>query len=74
MSIDGPQGNIKYVAVVNHEEQFSIGPEDREIPMGWNQAEFLGAKDECSDHIEKKVSVDMRPLSLRKHLEALKPS
>jgi len=73
MNIDGPQGNIKYVVVVNHEEQFSIGPEDREIPMGWNQAGFLGAKDECFDHIEK-VWVDMRPLSLRKHLEALKPS
>jgi MbtH protein len=55
--------------VVNHEEQYSIWPADRENALGWNDAGKSGTKQECLDHI-KGVWTDMRPLSLRKKMEA----
>ncbi len=57
-----------YTVVVNHEEQYSIWPQDREIPAGWNEAGKSGRKDECLAWI-KDVWTDMRPLSLRKAME-----
>lgn len=50
--------------ILNHEEQYSIWPERREIPAGWRYAGFSGNKTECLSHI-KEVWKDMRPLSLR---------
>ena len=35
-----------YRAVVNHEEQYSIWPADRELPLGWNDAGKTGTKQE----------------------------
>ncbi len=58
-----------YRVVVNHEEQYSIWPVDREIPLGWRDAGVSGPKDKCLDYIEE-VWTDMRPLSLRKKMEA----
>ena len=53
-----------YKVVVNHEEQYSIWPADRENPPGWRDAGKQGPKTECLAHI-KTVWIDMRPLSLR---------
>jgi MbtH protein len=53
-----------YKVVINHEEQYSIWPADREIPLGWRDAGKSGTKQECLAHIEE-VWTDMRPLSLR---------
>ncbi len=53
--------------VVNHEEQYSIWPADRENPLGWQDAGKIGKKQECLDFI-KEVWTDMRPLSLRKKM------
>jgi uncharacterized protein YbdZ (MbtH family) len=58
----------RYRVVVNHEEQYSIWPEYREIPSGWTDVQVVGTKEQCLDHIEK-VWTDMRPLSLRKKME-----
>lgn len=58
----------RYTVVINHEEQYSIWPEDREIPLGWKSVGKSGTKQECLDHIEE-VWTDMRPLSLRKKME-----
>ncbi|HEU0138865.1 MAG TPA: MbtH family protein [Bryobacteraceae bacterium] len=60
-----------YKVVVNHEEQYSIWPLDRENPLGWNDAGKTGRKQECLDYI-KEVWTDMRPLSVRKQMEQLK--
>jgi MbtH protein len=60
----------KYKVVVNHEEQYSIWPIDRENPLGWDDVGKSGTKQECLDHI-KDIWTDMRPLSLRKKMEAL---
>ena len=57
-----------YKVVLNHEEQYSIWPADRENPLGWKDAGKSGSKTECLDFI-KEVWTDMRPLSLRKRLE-----
>ncbi|MGE5458713.1 MAG: MbtH family protein [Methanococcaceae archaeon] len=58
-----------YKVVVNHEEQYSIWPADRENALGWFDEGKTGSKQECLEHI-KAVWVDMRPLSLRKKMEA----
>jgi MbtH protein len=57
-----------YKVVVNHEEQYSIWPKERDNPLGWFDVGVAGSKNECLDHIEK-VWTDMRPLSLRRHME-----
>ena len=59
-----------YKVVVNHEEQYSIWPADRENPLGWRDVGKSGLKQECLDYIGE-VWTDMRPLSLRKKMEAL---
>ncbi len=60
----------KMKVVVNHEEQYSIWPFDREIPLGWNDSGKAGSKAECLAYIEE-IWVDMRPLSLRKYMDEL---
>ena len=57
-----------YQAVVNDEEQYSIWPADRELPLGWKAAGKTGTKQEVLAWIEE-VWTDMRPLSLRKKME-----
>ena len=57
-----------YKVVVNHEEQYSIWPADRENPLGWRDAGKTGLKAECLEHITQ-VWTDMRPLSLRQQKE-----
>ena len=57
-----------YQVVVNHEEQYSIWPADREPPLGWKPVGKNGPKVDCLAYI-KEVWTDMRPLSLRKKME-----
>ena len=58
-----------YKVVMNHEEQYSIWPADRDNALGWQDVGKTGSKEECLAHI-KEVWTDMRPLSLRKQMEA----
>lgn len=58
-----------YQVVVNLEEQYSIWPQDRELPLGWRNAGKGGNKQECLEYI-KEVWTDMRPLSLRRQMDA----
>jgi MbtH protein len=67
-SSDDSTDDTIYRVVINHEEQYSIWPTYRENPLGWNDAGFEGPKQACLDHIEK-VWTDMRPKSLREHME-----
>ncbi|MEN2284393.1 MbtH family protein [Algoriphagus sp. SE2] len=62
------EDQVIYRVVINHEEQYSIWPVDRELPLGWNAEGKEGTKSECLAHIEE-VWTDMRPLSLRKRME-----
>jgi MbtH protein len=68
MSDENQEDSTVYKVVINHEEQYSIWPQYRENPLGWRDEGKVGPKAECLEHIER-VWTDMRPLSLRKHLE-----
>ncbi len=68
MSRDDDEDTTTYKVVVNHEEQYSIWPADRENPPGWRDGGKQGTKAECLGHIEQ-VWTDMRPLSLRRRME-----
>ena len=58
----------QYRVVVNHEDQFSIWPADREQPAGWRDVGKLGTKAECLAYVER-VWTDMRPRSLREAMD-----
>ncbi len=64
---DDKDANVIFRVVMNHEEQYSIWPEYREIPLGWKDVGKSGSKEECLSYI-KEVWTDMRPLSLRKQM------
>jgi uncharacterized protein YbdZ (MbtH family) len=70
MSLHDPdrEDTTVYKVVVNHEEQYSIWPDYKEIPLGWKDVGKSGLKPDCLAYI-KEVWTDMRPLSLRKHME-----
>ena len=68
MASDEVEDKTIYTVVVNHEEQYSIWPDGREIPAGWRPVGKTGPKKECLDYINE-VWTDMRPLSLRRHME-----
>ena len=70
MNDDGENYDL-YKVVVNHEEQYSIWPADRENALGWTDAGKSGTKEECLAYIEE-VWTDMRPLSLRRQMESAK--
>jgi uncharacterized protein YbdZ (MbtH family) len=55
---------------MNHEEQYSIWPDHKDLPRGWTHVGKTGLKAECLAYI-KEVWTDMRPLSLRKKMEEL---
>ena len=57
-----------YNVVVNHEEQYSIWPADRENALGWRDVGFRGTKAAVLAYI-KEHWTDMRPLSLRVQME-----
>jgi MbtH protein len=61
----------RYKVVVNHEEQYSIWPEDRDNALGWKAAGKAGTKAECLAYISE-VWTDMRPLSLRQQMDPTK--
>jgi MbtH protein len=57
-----------YKVVINHEEQYSIWPIERDSPLGWKEVAKTGSKIECLAYINE-VWTDMRPLSLRRKME-----
>lgn len=69
MTRDVQEDATIYNVVVNHEDQYSIWPADREEPPGWRNVGKSGLKSECLAYIAE-VWTDMRPLSLRKHMDS----
>lgn len=68
MSKEEREDNTIYKVVINHEEQYSIWPADRENALGWKDEGTSGTKEECLEHI-KNVWTDMRPKSLRDKMD-----
>jgi MbtH protein len=58
-----------YVVLLNHEEQYSLWPKHKLVPAGWRLAGKEGSKEECSAFVDE-VWTDMRPLSLRRQMDA----
>jgi MbtH protein len=58
-----------YLVVLNDEEQYSIWPADRELPLGWRSEGTQASREECLAHIGT-VWTDMRPLSLRRRMDS----
>ena len=67
MSTSEPE-DVLYNVVVNDEEQYSIWSVDLADAPGWRHAGKTGTRAECLAYI-KEVWTDMRPLSLRRHME-----
>ncbi len=67
MTFEAFPDDLEYQVVINHEEQYSIWPADRELPRGWKAAGVTGAKRQCLAYIEE-VWTDMRPLSLHREM------
>lgn len=63
-----PADDDIYTVVINDEEQYSIWPTFRALPAGWREVGVRGPKDQCLAHIEV-VWTDMRPASLRRHMD-----
>jgi MbtH protein len=68
MGYEETEDTTVYKVVVNHEEQYSIWPADKENALGWRDVDKRGRKAECLAYIEE-IWTDMRPLSLRKKME-----
>lgn len=65
------QDDRDYRVLVNVEEQYSLWLASLEIPKGWKDTGKFGKKADCLAYV-REVWTDMRPLSLRKHMEAHK--
>ena len=68
MAAEEREDTTTYRVVMNHEEQYSIWPADRDLPLGWTAVAKSGPKAECLAYI-KETWTDMRPLSLRKQMD-----
>ena len=60
--------SIVFKVLVNHEDQYSLWPADRDIPGGWQDTGTQGLKEECFAYI-REVWTDMRPRSLREAMD-----
>jgi len=62
-----------YNVVKNSEEQYSIWPANRPLPLGWTEVGKPASKPDCLSYIEK-VWTDMRPRSLREQMNSQQSS
>lgn len=67
--IDEEYEKLPHIVLINHEEQYSLWRADIEIPGGWRQVWGPDTKEACMAWVDV-VWTDMRPLSLRKAMEA----
>jgi MbtH protein len=66
---DEGEDTQRYTVLVNDEEQYSLWLAELDIPGGWRATGKTGTKQECLDYV-RAVWTDLRPLSLRKAMEA----
>ena len=69
MNDESTEKLVSWQVVVNHEEQYSIWPTHRPLPLGWRGEGKRETRDQCLDHIAA-VWTDMRPRSLRERMDA----
>ena len=59
----------RFVVLVNDEGQYSLFLEERPVPDGWRTVGVAGSRETCLEYVRTKWT-DMRPLSLRRAMEA----
>ena len=69
MTVDDEEDSAIYAVVVNKEEQYSIWPIHKAMPRGWRPVGKQARRAECLRYIDE-VWTDMRPLSLRRTMDA----
>jgi MbtH protein len=67
MASDEKDDTTPYVVLMNCEEQYSLMPKSISVPNGWKVMKE-GTRAECGAYVNE-VWTDMRPLSLRKHMQ-----
>lgn len=63
---EDPDG--RYLALMNHEGQYSLWPSYIDVPAGWSVAHQEDSREACLNYIEEHW-VDMRPRSLVEAME-----
>lgn len=63
---DDSDSDALFAVVLNHEEQYSVWPQEWDLPAGWRAEGHTGSKADCLAYIDE-AWTDMRPLSARKH-------
>lgn len=58
-----------YRVLINDEDQYSLWPAHLDVPAGWRPDGPTGTREECSAYVDE-VWTDMRPRSLRDHMDA----
>jgi MbtH protein len=58
-----------YRVLVNDEDQYSLWPEDIDVPEGWKVAHASDTRAACLQYVEENWA-DMRPRSLRAFMDA----
>lgn len=56
-----------HLVLKNHEEQYSLWPDYKEVPHSWQAVFGPKPKEECLEYVKENWT-DMRPLSLRKKM------
>lgn len=69
MAFEDDDTTTTYLVLINDEEQYSLWPKYKNIPAGWEAVGKEGTLDECSRYVDE-VWTDMRPLSLRRRMDA----
>jgi MbtH protein len=69
MSILVDSAETLFEVVINVEEQYSIWPTEKELPIGWKIAGMRDTKAACLQYINENWT-DMRPFSLRKQMDS----
>lgn len=68
MSREESEDTTIYKVIVDHEEQYSIWPADRENALGWSDAGKTGTRRECLEYMDE-VGKDNRGRGPRKEKE-----
>lgn len=68
-TMDENQSEDQFLVVVNHEEQYSVWPADRELPAGWQAEGTSGSREACLAHVDE-IWTDITPKSVRERLLA----
>ena len=66
--MDTEDNKESYQILINIEEQYSLWPADKVIPLGWNHVFGPSDKESCLAYV-KEVWIDMRPKSLREEMD-----